>query len=132
MVSWAGLLLASFVHSFTGYLWYSPSMFGKRWLREAYPGKKLEQMDNHDEPLKVAFASAFVSQVLLSFLLEKFGASELCDVFCGVFWMWLLVFVVDAPHYAFCGKGLVQFFIEQFHNLAALLLGGMTMFYMTS
>jgi hypothetical protein len=68
-MNWLSLILAAIVPMVTGFLWYSPWLFGKAWM--ASIGMTEEKQKEGNMP--VIFVISFIMSLLMAFFLTNFN-----------------------------------------------------------
>jgi hypothetical protein len=117
------VLIAAITYMVIGGLWYSPFLFGKRWLSEAKA--RHYQIQNQAKSLAISFLSA----VLLGYILGYFiAATHSHTPFYGAyiaFWSWLgFVFTTKILDVLYTGISWTFFAIEAGYLLVAYLVMG--------
>lgn len=120
------VVLASLVYMGIGMLWYSPSVFGKRWM-------KLTGMKAGDKPkdMGLTYSLMFFATLIASFTLEIFianvpGANAATGIMAG-FWAGIgFVATTSLPDYLFSpnAKHKELYFINtSYHVIAFMVMG---------
>lgn len=93
-VNYLAILLSSIAAMIIGYLWYSPLVFGKRWL--AIVGLKAEDPQAKAQMNKAAMKAmgiGFLLSILIAFVLANIlawsGASTVSEYLAVAFYVWL-------------------------------------------
>lgn len=87
-----GVLVAGIVAMGFGFLWYTPSIFGRKWMR--YVGISKRKAKEHKEKGMVLYAlGGFISQIVMAFVLSIFlsyaGAGSIVAALIVAFLLWL-------------------------------------------
>ncbi len=127
-ISLAAVLMAAAANMAVGAVWYSPRLFGKRWLA-AMGWSQKELARRKQQGLSRAYGGTFLASVVLAYFLahgvEYMGASTLLDGAHVGFWVWLgFVATTSVGAYLFEGRPLALYLINSGGHLAGLLVMG--------
>ena len=107
-----------------GFIWYSPPLFEKAWLDDI--GRSRDDIEG-DSPIKflVAFIGALLMAYILARLLDIVGGPslELGILMAVVVWV-AFVAATSATNFAFAGRPVRLWLIENGNHLVTLLLMG--------
>jgi len=83
------VLIAAVVSMIIGFVWYSPSVFGKQWM--SMMGFKKKDVDKKDmgRTMILAFISTLIVAYVLSFILENVNATNFISGALTGFIVWL-------------------------------------------
>ena len=86
------LLAAAIASMAMAYLWYSPMMFGKRWMELMGPsGEKMSTMNKSD--MTTGYLANFMFTIIMAFMLSYFikatGAEGPGGAITVALWIWL-------------------------------------------
>lgn len=131
VVDYIAILLAGAASMVVGFLWYSPSLFGKPWMAlMGYTAKSLEA-DKKDmgKTYAVSFITSLVTAYVLSHVMTLsmnfFHYEKLSTGLISACWMWLgFIAPVQLTDVLFGKKKLKLFAINTGYQLAALLAMG--------
>ena len=120
-------VVAAAVASFIiGYLWYSPMLFGKKWMESM--GMKMDaNMPKGDmmKPMVITFILSIVTAFVLAKVLIFMGASSIEAGCLGAFWIWLgFMLPTGAMNVLFEKKNFTTFLIGTSHQLVNLIIMG--------
>lgn len=91
-LNWVGVLGATFAAMIIGSLWYSPLVFGKRWMKLAGIDEK-KAKEGGSRAIGIAIAASFVTAYVLAYVTylsyQFFGGSYLAAAMSTAFWVWL-------------------------------------------
>jgi hypothetical protein len=123
-LSWLGILLASVSAFVLGFFWYSPMLFGKRWMKEN--GFTDESMKNASM-LKI-FGLSFLLMIFAAFNLAMFvgkdagsGFGAMAGFLAGLGWVFTFMGVI----FLFERKSLVLFLINACYSVVSLTVMGL-------
>lgn len=126
-VNFLAVFLAAAGSMGVGFLWYSPLILGKPWMKlMGYTEKSLKEAQKKMGPLYgVSFIAALVTAFVLSHVSTMsaayFGYPFASAAFSSAFWMWLgFVAPVQLTDVIFGSKSFKLFAINTGYQLAAL------------
>jgi hypothetical protein len=124
-INYVAVLIAAVVSFVLGGIWYSPALFGARWMRAI--GKSEAQLKQGNVAL--AYVGAFAAALMMAFVLALFiGFAQAKTVLQGAeIALWAWVGFVGAPtlsNYLFSGWPRDLYFINNGYYLVSLLLMG--------
>lgn len=131
-VNLIGVVLAAVAAMIVGFVWYSPILFGKQWMKMV--GMKESDVKAKSPQAMKGYAVSLLTAFLMAYVLAHFlayaGAITISDGLTGAFWAWLgFVLTTQAPMAAFEKKPAKLFFINVGHYLAAMLAMGVILVY---
>ncbi len=91
-INWVAVILATVSSMAVGFVWYSPSVFGKTWEKLAHmnPAKMKEDAGKAmGMTIVVSFLTAFVLAHVSYLSNQFFGNSFMQDALMTGFWLWL-------------------------------------------
>jgi len=90
-VNYFGVLLCGVAAMVIGYFWYSKSLFGKTWMKEAgVSDSQMKQANKNMAGMYVPmFIAALVEAYVLSVVLSMMGPLTFMSAATGAFWVWL-------------------------------------------
>lgn len=123
------VFLAAVSNMVLGFLWYSPSLFGKTWSKlMGYTDKSLKDAQTKMGPLYgLSFVGALLTSYVLGLLVNYMGAADFTSGAGVGFWAWLgLVFPVQLTGEIFSNKPFQPklLAINTGYQLVALLIMG--------
>lgn len=128
--NWVAVVVAAVVYNVIGFAWYSDSLFGKQWRKEA--GISKEQFEAGSKNMGKMFALMVPSSLIMAYVLSvvfvNFGAKDLSAALQGGFWIWLgfiATVMVNSVNYE--GKSWNYFAITAGYQLVGLLAMGATL-----
>lgn len=131
-INYLAVLAAGVVGMAVGFLWYSPMLFGKMWMKEM--GLSAEKMKSAQKEMGKLYALSFVGSLVTAYVLSHvMGLSQnyysYTEVMTGVttaFWMWLgFMMPVQMTGTIFSDKNWRLFSINTGYQLVALILMGL-------
>lgn len=127
-VNWLAVVVSTVLYMAIGFVWYHPSVFGKKWMELS----KIV-MDGSGEAMKkemprilgVNFVLAFVMFYVLACAMDYSGAFTPAEGAGTAFWIWLgFIFSSAAVGYLYEKKPLALLAINTGYSLVTLVLGG--------
>ena len=87
---WA-VLVAGVAYMVLGFLWYSPLLFGKQWMKMMGITQKHqeENKQNMTKTMGLSFLGSLVMAYVLAHVLSYTGAITVAQGMQGGFWVWL-------------------------------------------
>jgi hypothetical protein len=124
-INYLAVLVAAIITFIIGGLWYSPALFGQRWMLAV--GKS--EQDCKRTNMGMAYAGAFVSAVMMAYVLALFiGFAQAKTILSGAgIGLWAWVGFVAAPklsNYLFSGWSRDLYLINNGYHLVSLLVMG--------
>jgi len=130
-VNYVAVLLAGVASMVVGFLWYSPILFAKPWMK--LMGYTAKSMGETQQKMAKSYSLSFLLSLVMAYVLSHvmtFSSSYLhyAPVASGLttaFWMWLgFVMPVQATDVLFGGKSGKLFAINTGYQLVSLLVMG--------
>ncbi|TSC69907.1 MAG: hypothetical protein CEO12_671 [Parcubacteria group bacterium Gr01-1014_46] len=130
-VNYLAVLLAAIVSMGIGFLWYSPMVLGKQWMKEK--GLTAEKLKSAQKEMGVLYGVSFVLALVMAYILSHvmvfslnfYHMSELSTGLMSAFWMWLgFVMPTQASATIFGGKNWKLLGIDTGFQLVSLLAMG--------
>jgi hypothetical protein len=127
-VNYLAVLLAAVVSMVIGFVWYSPILFAKSWMKEM--GYKASEMKGMQKKMGPMYGLSFLASLLIAYVLTHviamgeyfFGATGIGMGLQGAFWSWLgFVMPVQLTDVLFGGKSWKLFFMNTGYQLVSLL-----------
>lgn len=91
-LNWVGILGATVATMAVGSLWYSPLVFGKKWMKLVGIDEK-KANENGGKAIGIAIATSLVASYVLAHVTylsyQFFGGSYLAAALSTAFWLWL-------------------------------------------
>ncbi len=137
-VNYVAVLVAAIVSMVAGFLWYSPALLGKPWMKlmgmtqESLKKAQKEMGMMYGLSLVLALVTAYVLFHVITLSMNFYHYSKLSTGLVSAFWSWLgFVMPVQVTGVIFGGKGTGKdqwklFAINTGYQLVALLLMGAT------
>lgn len=136
-VNYLAILVAGVVSMVIGFLWYSPMLFGKPWMK--LMGYTAESLKKAQKEMGKLYAVCFVLTLVMGYVLSHvmtmsmsfFHYDALSTGLISAFWMWFgFVMPVQATDAIFGSKKVNLFVINSGFQLAALLVMGAVLGFM--
>lgn len=133
-VNYIAVLFAGVASMVVGFLWYSPMLFGKQWMK--LMGLTSEKLKAAQKEMGRTYGISFVLSLLTAYVLSHvmtmsenfFHYERLSTALTSAFWMWLgFVMPVQTTEVLFGGKKWSLFAINTGYQLAALLAMGVVL-----
>lgn len=130
-VTWVGIIVAIVVSMVVGFLWYSPFLLGKPWMKES--GLTPEKLKAEQKQAGIAYGLSAVLALPMAYILNHvivlsvnfYHYSNLSTGLISAFWMWLgFVMPVQATGTLFGNKKWKLFAINTSYQLASILAMG--------
>lgn len=123
-VNFLAVLVAAIINMIVGSIWYSPAVFGRRWM--ALVGKRMEDMRGGGGR---AYAGIFVAALILAYVMARVvGLAHAQTVGQGAgvgFWMWIgFVATATAGDFIFAGRPPGLYILNNGYQLIALIIIG--------
>jgi len=124
-INYLAVLVVAIITFIIGGLWYSPALFGPRWMLAV--GKSEQDLKRTN--MGVAYTGAFVSAVMMAYVLALFiGFTQAKTILSGAgIGLWAWVGFVAAPklsNYLFSGWSRDLYLINNGYHLVSLLVMG--------
>jgi hypothetical protein len=87
-LNWVGILGATLAAMVVGSLWYSPLVFGKKWMKLTGIDEK-KAREGGNRAIGIAFVTAYVLAHVTYLSYQFFGGSYLSAALSTAFWVWL-------------------------------------------
>lgn len=124
-VNYVSIVIASVLAMVVGFLWYSPMLFAKQWMKES----GLKESDIKKEEAKKGYLIMFVASLAMAFVLAQLvyvtNANDLVSGATVGFMSWFgFVLTTQVAKVAFEGQSQKLFLINVGHYLVAMMLMG--------
>lgn len=129
-LNWPAILLAAVATMIVGFIWYSPLLFAKPWMREmGYDPKDKAKTQEMQKGAGPAYAGSFLASILSAFTLALiFHALRVEDLHLGImasFHIWLgFVATVQFTGALFAKQGMKLFAINTGYQLVCYVVMG--------
>lgn len=126
-INYLAVIVAAIVHMIVGALWFSPALFGKKWM--AQTGMTAEKMKAAKANMPKKYVVALISALVMAFITAHFinfvGATTLADGIQTAFWIWLgFIATVTLGKVLWDGKPIQLYILENGYNLVSLAIMG--------
>lgn len=126
-INWLAVFIGSLVPMLVGFMWYSPMLFGKLWMK--LTGMTKEKMEGSKKERNKMYAMSYVPGLIMAFTLamfmQKMGSETVMDGVTVAFWAWLgFTATVQATGSLFGGKSKELFFLDTGFQLVSMVLTG--------
>jgi hypothetical protein len=127
-IKYLAVIVATLVHYILGGLWYSPLLFGNKFIQLInWTPEHLRQVESqsHAKELAMAFVMSFVLVYILAHFVQYTKATTALGGIQTAFWLWLgFVVTTQAPTVIFEGRSLGLFLINVAYQLVGCALAG--------
>lgn len=127
-INYLSVLLAGVASMAVGFLWYSPFLLGKPWMKEM--GMTEESIKKNQKNMMALYILSFIASLVTAFVLLNIialsvnflNSTKLSAGLTIAFWMWLgFIAPVQLTEVIFGGKSWKLFAINTGYQLAAIL-----------
>jgi len=120
-INWLAVLVAGVAGYLLGVIWYTPAVFGKRWV--AALGKNPEDLGSPAVPLIVSAVTTALTCLCLALLLRGLGIESLAaGVVCGIVIGCGIVFTSMLSDYLFQSKSMTLLWIQGGYRMLYIVL----------
>jgi hypothetical protein len=127
-IKYPAVIVATLVHYILGGLWYSPLLFGNKFIQLInWTPEQLRQAESqsHAKELAVAFVMSLVLVYILAHFVQYTKATSALGGIQTAFWIWLgFVVTTQAPTVIFEGRSFGLFAINVAYQLVGCALAG--------
>ena len=127
-IKYAAVIVATLVHFFLGGLWYSPLLFGNKFLQLInWSPQKLQQMESesHVKELVIAFFMSLILVYILAHFVQYTKATNAMGGIQTAFWLWLgFIVTTHVPTVIFEGRSFGLFLINVAYQFVGCALAG--------
>ncbi len=121
------ILVAAVANMVLGFLWYSPILFGKKWLLAV--GKTEDQLKSEKKGIGKTYLLTFIGALVMAYVLAHIvgytGATTISGGIQAGFWMWLgFVVTTSLGGLLFEKRPPAIFYITSGYYLVALIIMG--------
>ena len=130
-IKYLAVLVATLVHYILGGLWYSPLLFGNKFLQFInWPPDKVTEMGNqsHVKELLIAFVMSLVMVYILAHFVQYTKATTAMGGIQTAFWLWLgFVVTTQAATVIFEQRHLGLYLLNVSYQLVGISLAAVIM-----
>ena len=127
-INYPAVIVATIAHFILGGLWYSPLLFGNKFLQIInLSAQQLQQMENqsHVKELIIAFACSLVLVYILAHFVQYTNATTVGGGIQTAFWLWLgFIVTTQLQMVLFERRPLGLFLINVSYQFVACALAG--------
>jgi hypothetical protein len=127
-IKYPAVIVATLVHYILGGLWYSPVLFGNKFIELInWSPEKLAQVqgESHAKELAIAFVMSLILVYILAHLIQYTKATNVMGGIQTAFWLWLgFVVTTQAPTVIFEGRSFGLFLINVAYQLVGCAFAG--------
>ena len=119
------VLVAAIVHFFLGMFWYSPALFGNRWLAAIGKTQQQSQQTPMVTPIIASFVYYLLMAYVLAWVIARTGPQNAKRGLAVAFLMWFaFVVTTSSIQYGFEGRPGALYCINLGYALVGMLLMG--------
>lgn len=129
-INWVAVVVAGIASMVVGFLWYSPVLFGKQWMKlNRFTQKDMEAAKKEmGKTYGLSFVAALITAFVLSRLVGMLGVVGAAGGMEVAFWLWLgFVMPVQYTGVLFESKNLQLFMINTSYQLVSFLVMGVVL-----
>src|SRR6267143_1370329 len=127
-INYPAVIVATIAHFFLGGLWYSPLLFGNKFLQIInWSPQQVQQMENqsHAKELIIAFVSSIVLVYILAHFVRYTKATTVGGGIQTAFWLWLgFIVTTQLGTVLFEGRPLGLYLINIGYQFVACAIAG--------
>jgi hypothetical protein len=127
-IKYPAVIVATLVHFILGGLWYSPLLFGNKFIQLInWSPEKLRQVqsENHTKELVIAFVMSLILVYILANFVKYTKATNAIGGIQTAFWLWLgFVVTTQLPTVLFEGRSFGLFLINVGYQFVGCALAG--------
>ncbi len=128
-VNYVAVLIAAVASMVVGFVWYSPVLFAKQWIKltgnDMKPANNAEMAKTYGLTFVLALVTAYVLFHIFTLSMSFFNHSNLTTGLTSAFWVWLgFIMPVQATDVLFSKKPIKLFAINTGYQLLSLLAMG--------
>ncbi len=127
-IKYPAVIVATLVHFLLGGLWYSPLMFGNKFLQLINRSpQKIQQMqdESHAKELVIAFVMSLILVYILAHFVQYTRATNVAGGVQTAFWLWLgFIVTTHVPTVIFEGRNFGLFAINVAYQFVGCALAG--------
>ena len=123
-INYLAVLVATIACMIVGFLWYSPFLFGKSWMKEmGFTDKSMNEKKKKGmfKSYIAMFVIALISNYILSHFINYLQANTVSLSLQTAFWLWLgFIVPISLGSILWEGKSLKLFVINSLQHLVSL------------
>jgi hypothetical protein len=127
-IKYPAVIVATIVHFILGGLWYSPLLFGNKFIQLInWSPQKLQQVQNesHAKELVIAFVMSLILVYILAHFVQYTKATSAMGGIQTAFWLWLgFIVTTHVPMVIFEGRNFGLFLINVAYQFVGCALAG--------
>jgi hypothetical protein len=122
-INWWAILVAVVAANVIGAVWFTPRLFGARWMREVGITEADAQQGSFPRMLALTVASSVVLAIALAWLNGVYRSASLADgVLVGLVTGIGVFLMASVPHYAFQMRTPMHFAIDMGHTVVVIVV----------
>jgi Protein of unknown function (DUF1761) len=127
-IKYPAVIVATLVHYILGGLWYSPLLFGNKFIQlMRWTPEQLQQLqsESHGKELAIAFVLSLLLVYILAHFVQYTGAKTVAGGIQTAFWLWLgFIATTQATTVLFEGRSLGIYLINIAYQFVGCALAG--------
>jgi len=127
-IKYPAVLVATLVHFLLGGIWYSPLLFGNKFLQLInWSPERIKQMESesHAKELIIAFAMSLILVYILAHFVQYTRSTNAAGGLQTAFWLWLgFIVTTHVPTVLFEGRSFGLFAINAAYQFVGCALAG--------
>ncbi|MCU1268705.1 MAG: hypothetical protein JWM21_5023 [Acidobacteria bacterium] len=127
-IKYPAVIVATIVHFILGGLWYSPLLFGNKFIQLInWSPQKLQQVENasYAKELVIAFVMSLILVYILAHFVQYTKATSAMGGIQTAFWLWLgFIVTTHVPMVIFEGRNFGLFLINVAYQFVGCALAG--------
>jgi uncharacterized protein DUF1761 len=127
-IKYPAVIVATLVHYILGGLWYSPLLFGNKFLQLVnWSPEKIREVESqsHVKELAIAFVMSLILVYVLAHFIQYTKATSAFEGIQTAFWLWLgFIVTTHVPTVIFEGRSFGLFLINIAYQFVGCALAG--------
>jgi hypothetical protein len=127
-IKYPAVIVATLVHFLLGGVWYSPLLFGNKFVQLVnWSPQKIQQMqsEGHAKELMIAFVMSLILVYILAHFVQYTKATNVAGGIQTAFWLWLgFIVTTHVPTVLFEGRSFGLFLINVAYQFVGCALAG--------
>ncbi len=117
------VIVAAIINMIIGMIWYSPFIFGKKWMKAS--GKKMKDMKGAGKAHVIMFIASIVAAYVLAYVVKYAGSTTIIDGALTGLIVWIgFIATSTAAIYLFEGRPKALYFMYNGYQLISFIVMG--------